>query len=268
MSRRQSGGAGYEAGVRPSPIFVIILVVTAVAGWVTTVDTELPRLAVFAFVAGAWTLSVIFHEFAHAFLAWRGGDRSVVQRGYLTLDPRRYTHPILSFGLPLLFILLGGIGLPGGAVLLNRSVLSDGRASIVALAGPATNLVLGCASLALIGFDVVDASTQPYLSSAIGFFGFLQIAVFVLNILPIPGFDGYAAIEPRLSPSTQQLLKPVATYGPLVAILAIWRIEPVGDAFWIAVTFITQLFGVELADWRCGYQQFRFWDSDIQSSCR
>jgi Zn-dependent protease len=275
---REQGGYQLETGVRPSPIFVAILVVTAAAGWATVAeassldlggfDLSSSRVAVFVFVAGAWTLSVIFHEFAHAFLAWRGGDRSVAQRGYLTLDPRRYAHPLLSFGLPLLFILMGGIGLPGGAVLLNRSVLSDGRASIVALAGPATNLALGCGSLALIGFDVIDGSASPFLASAIGFFGVLQIAVFVLNMLPIPGFDGYAAIEPRLSPSTQQLLRPVATYGPLVAILAIWQVEPVGDAYWIAVTFITELFGVELADWRCGYSQFRFWSNDISASCR
>ena len=268
LSRQQYGGPGAEPGVRPSPIFVAIVALTGVAAWFTTVDSDVPRLAVFTFVAGAWTLSIIFHEFAHAFLAWRGGDHSVPQRGYLSLDPRRYTHPVLSFGLPLLFILLGGIGLPGGAVLLNRGVLSDRRATVVALAGPFTNLVLGCGALALIGYDVIDGSTQPHLASAVGFFGFLQIAVFVLNMLPVPGFDGYAAIEPLLSPSTRQLLRPVARYGALVAILAIWRVEPVADAFWAAVTFFTELFGVELDDWRCGYFQFRFWDSDVPAACR
>ncbi|MGB5757166.1 MAG: site-2 protease family protein [Acidimicrobiales bacterium] len=268
MLSEQKYGRGAEPGVRPSPIFIAILLVTALAGWVTTADIGLPRLAVFVFVAGAWTLSIIFHEFAHAFLAWRGGDRSVPQRGYLTLDPRKYTHPVLSFGLPLLFILMGGIGLPGGAVLLNRSVLSDGRASVVALAGPFTNLMFGCGALALIGFDVIDGTTQPYLASAVGFFGFLQIAVFVLNMLPIPGFDGYAAIEPTLSPSTQQLLRPVARYGALVAILMIWRIQPVADAFWAAVTFFTELFGVQFDQWRCGYFQFKFWDSNVPPVCR
>ncbi len=268
MLSQQEYGRGAQPGVRPSPIFFAILVVTAVAGWATTAGLGLPRVAVFVFVAGAWTLSIIFHEFAHAFLAWRGGDHSVSQRGYLTLDPRRYTHPLLSFGLPLLFILMGGIGLPGGAVLLNRSVLSDRRASVVALAGPFTNLVLGCVALAIIGFDVIDGTTQPYLASAVGFFGFLQIAVFVLNMLPIPGFDGYAAIEPTLSPSTQQLMRPVARYGALVAILMIWQVEPVADAFWAAVTFFTEFFGVEFDQWRCGYFQFKFWDSNVPAACR
>ena len=257
-----------EPGVRPSPIFFAIVALTAVAGWLTTADIGLPRVAVFVFVGGAWTLSVIFHEFAHAFLAWRGGDRSVPQRGYLSLDPRKYTHPILSFGLPLLFILLGGIGLPGGAVLINRGALSDARASIVALAGPATNLVFGFISLAIVGFDVIDGSTQPYLASAVGFFGFLQIAVFVLNMLPVPGFDGFAAIEPALSQSTRELMRPVARYGALIAILAIWRVEPVADAFWTAVTFITEFFGVEFDQWRCGYWQFRFWDANLPTQCQ
>ncbi|MEM9563604.1 MAG: site-2 protease family protein [Actinomycetota bacterium] len=260
-----------DLGVRPSPIFFAIVVFTAVAAWLTTGDLlsgTSSRVAVFAFIIGAWTLSLIFHEFAHAFLAWRGGDRSVAQRGYLTLDPRTYTHPVLSFALPLVFIIMGGIGLPGGAVLLNRGVLSDARASIVALAGPLTNLVLGCLSLALLGFDVIDSTTQPTLAGAVGFFGFLQIAVFVLNMLPVPGFDGYAVIESTLPDDTRQLLRPVATYGPLIAILVIWRYEPIGDAFWGAVTLITEIFGVELDQWRCGYFQFRFWSSDIPAACR
>lgn len=257
-----------EPGVRPSPIFIAIVAVTAVAGWLTTVPDGQPRAAIFVFVAGAWTLSIIFHEFAHAFLAWRGGDRSVPQRGYLNLDPRKYTHPLLSFGLPLLFILLGGIGLPGGAVLINRSVLSDTRATVVALAGPFTNLTFGCGALALVGFDVISSETQPHLAVAVAFFGFLQIAVFVLNILPVPGFDGYAAIEPRLSPSTQDLMRPVARYGALILILLIWRVEPVNDAFWTAVTFITELFGVDFVQWQCGYWQFKFWDSALPAACQ
>lgn len=253
--------------MRPSPIFFAILVLTGVAAFLTTRPTG-ERVAVFVFVVGAWTLSLIFHEFAHAYLAWRGGDHSVVQRGYLTLDPRTYTHPVLSFLLPLVFIVMGGIGLPGGAVRLNRAVMSDARASMVALAGPATNLVFGCVCLALLGNDVIDSTAQPTLAAAVGFFGFLQIAVFVLNMLPVPGFDGYAAIEPTLPAQTRELLRPLATYGPLIAILAIWRFEPLADAFWGAVTFITEAFGVRLDQWRCGYWQFRFWESDIPLSCR
>ncbi|MGH1494068.1 MAG: site-2 protease family protein [Acidimicrobiales bacterium] len=261
MLSQQQYGRGSEPGVRPSPLFFAIVAVTALAAWGTTVRSGAAGIAVFVFIAGAWTLSIVFHEFAHAFLAWRGGDRSVPQRGYLTLDPRKYTHPVMSFGIPLFFIIMGGIGLPGGAVLLNRSVLSGPRASIVALAGPLTNLAFGCISLAVLGFEVVDFATQPYLTAAIAFFGFLQIAVFVLNMIPIPGFDGYAVIEPTLSPSTQELMRPVARYGPLVAILFLWQVAPVGDAFRQAIDFFTELFGVDPLFSECGLEHFRFWSS-------
>ena len=64
-------------------------------------------------------MSLCLHEFAHAYAAYRAGDRSVEAAGYLTLNPFKYAHPLLSIVLPLLFIVQGGIGLPGGAVYLH-----------------------------------------------------------------------------------------------------------------------------------------------------
>lgn len=93
-------------------------------------------------VISGWLVSLCLHEFGHAFTAWRFGDRDVAVRGYLTLDPRRYAHPMLSLGLPMLFIALGGIGLPGGAVYLHTFFMSPRRRTLVSLAGPAMNLVL------------------------------------------------------------------------------------------------------------------------------
>ena len=52
------------------------------------------------------------------------GDRDIQVRGYLSLDPRRYSNPMLSLGLPMLFIALGGIGLPGAAVYLRTSFMT------------------------------------------------------------------------------------------------------------------------------------------------
>ena len=254
-------------GVRPSGIFLAIAAVTGVAGWLTTAGIAQPRIALFVFILGAWTLSVIFHEFAHAFLAWRGGDTGVPGRGYLTLDPRYYTHPLLSFALPIVFIIWGGLGLPGGAVQLNRGVLSETRATMVALAGPFTNLTLGALSLLAIGQGLVDSASQPYLVRALGFFGFLQIAVFVLNMLPIPGFDGYAAIEPTLPQSTRELMRPVATYGAMLAVLFIFFVPPIGSAFFAGVTFIVEAFGVRNNDWACGYDLFRFWTGNVPAAC-
>jgi hypothetical protein len=62
------------------------------------------------------------------------------------VDIRRYTNVALTFVLPVLFLLLGGIPLPGGAVLVNHGAIRSRAArSLVSFAGPAVNLVLGLA---------------------------------------------------------------------------------------------------------------------------
>lgn len=63
-------------------------------------------------------------------------------RGYLTLNPFKYANPLLSLGLPVLITLLGGIGLPGGAVWVRTSFMTVRQKTIVSLAGPMMNVVL------------------------------------------------------------------------------------------------------------------------------
>ncbi len=245
--------------VRPSPIFIGLVALTVVGGWLTTTDILPSGISVFIFVLAAWILSVTLHEFAHAFVAWRSGDHSIEQRGYLNLDPRKYTHPVLSIALPIVFIMLGGLPLPGGAVLINRAALNDRQATLVALAGPFTNFTLGALSLLAVSREIVNVNSQPVLASAVAFFGFIQIAVFVLNMLPIPGLDGYAAIEPSLPQSTRELMRPVAQYAFLILLVAFFYVDPIRDAFWQAIIMIIDVFGVEHSLWASGYQFFEFW---------
>ena len=74
-------------------------------------------MEVFLLVTAAWVFSVCLHEFGHALVAFYGGDYTVKEKGYLTLNPIHYTHPVYSLVMPLVFLVLGGMGLPGGAVL-------------------------------------------------------------------------------------------------------------------------------------------------------
>ena len=63
--------------------------------------------------------------------------------GYLTLNPFRYAHPVLSVALPLLFIAQGGIGLPGGAVYLRHQAFrSRWQQSLAVAIGPLVNVLL------------------------------------------------------------------------------------------------------------------------------
>jgi Zn-dependent protease len=99
-------------GASPSWIFLALVALTVFGGVMAWYGTINVGIAVFTFVTAGWIVSLSLHEYGHALVAYRGGDRSVASRGYLTLNPLKYAHPILSIVLPLVFLLLGGIGLP------------------------------------------------------------------------------------------------------------------------------------------------------------
>jgi len=83
------------------------------------------RCLVAAFVCIGWIISVCLHEFGHAIVAYWGGDTSVKDKGYLRLNPLKYTDINLSLTLPLIFVLMGGIPLPGGAIYINHHRLRN-----------------------------------------------------------------------------------------------------------------------------------------------
>src|SRR3972149_7312976 len=97
----------------------------------------------FAIVLFGWIFSLCLHEFSHALVAYYGGDYTVREKGYLTFNPLKYTHPIYSLLFPMIFLLMGGIGLPGGAVYIETWRLKNRYwNSAVSLAGPMANLLL------------------------------------------------------------------------------------------------------------------------------
>ncbi len=115
-------GVGVPRGsFRPSGVFLGTLALTAVGGVMAWQKYGSVQFDVFLFVIFGWIASLSLHEYAHALFAYRGGDRTVASRGYLKLNPLKYAHPVLSIVLPVLFLLLGGIGLPGGAVWVDHS---------------------------------------------------------------------------------------------------------------------------------------------------
>src|SRR2546423_6462976 len=100
-----------------------------------------PRL--FGAVLVGWIISVILHEFAHGVVAYWGGDYTIRERGGLTLNPLQYVDPLMSIILPVIFLLMGGIPLPGGATYVRHDLIrSKGWDSAVSAAGPAMNLIL------------------------------------------------------------------------------------------------------------------------------
>lgn len=251
-----------QSSVRPSPVFLAIVAITAAGGvlaWLAGASTTpLAYVGVFVFVIAGWLVSLCLHEFGHAYTAWRYGDHDVAMRGYLTLNPLRYSSPLLSIGLPLVFIALGGIGLPGGAVYVRTSWMTPRRRTIVALAGAFANIVLAVVLLALV--RVLYDQAHAVFWAGVTFLGFLQVTAVVLNLLPIPGLDGYGALEPHLSPETQRALEPAKQFGFLI-LLVVLIAPPLNHWFFSIVFWFFNLAGVssELVGW--GSHLTRFWSA-------
>jgi Zn-dependent protease len=244
-----------RAQFRPSPIFLGLTALLVVSGWLAWKEIGSPRLNVFLFVVAGWLVSLCLHEYAHAVVAYHGGDHMVAERGYLTLNPAKYTHPFLSFVIPLAFVLLGGIGLPGGAVWVDRhAIRSRGWDSFISFAGPATNLLFTIV-LVLPFAAGVDADAHPTFWAGVAFLAFLQLTAAVLNFVPIPGVDGGNLIEPWLSPQWQRGFQQVAPYGMLLLIVLLWT-PRINGLFFGFVHFLGGLIGlpVELRDY--GYFLF------------
>ena len=58
--------------------------------------------------------------------------------------------------------------------------------------------------------------------AGMAFLGFLQVTAFVLNMLPVPGLDGYGALEPHLSPQTQRALEPAKQWGFFILLVLLF----------------------------------------------
>jgi Zn-dependent protease len=248
--------------VRPSPIFLAIVAVTALGGvlaWLAAGTTgALAHAGVFIFVIAGWLVSLSLHEFGHAFTAWRFGDRDVELRGYLTLNPFKYSNPLLSLGLPLLFIALGGIGLPGGAVYLRTSSMTKRQRTVVSLAGPFANVVLAIVLLSVTA--VFWNSDHLAFWGGMAFLGFLQVTAVLLNLLPIPGLDGYNALEPHLSYDTQRALAGFKQYGFFILLILLIA-PPLNQWFFSIVYWFVELSGVPAGLSGFGGQLTRFWSA-------
>ncbi|WP_026313351.1 site-2 protease family protein [Actinomadura flavalba] len=252
-----------RSAIAPSPVFLALVAITVLLGLMCwryglIIETQ-ARVALLGFVLAAWIVTLCVHEFAHAYLAFRSGDHSVAVRGYLTLNPFKYADTILSFAIPVLFILLGGIGLPGGAVWLDRGAIRGRlRHSLVSAAGPLSNVLFAI----MLGVIFKNFASQEHALfwAGIAFLGFLQVTAALLNLLPIPGLDGFGIIEPYLPRRFVQAVGDYGGYAFFALIVALWLIPPLNEAFFGLTYGVANALGLSELSVRVGHALFRFWE--------
>ena len=160
-----------------------------------------------------WVMAVTLHEYAHGIVAHFGGDYTIREKGGLTLNPLQYVDPVMSIILPVVFLMMGGIPLPGGATYIRHDLIRNKYwDSAVSAAGPAMNLIL----FALLAIPLMPSAgwidpkalpvdwTVP--QKFVGAMCYLMLLSAILNLVPIPTLDGFGMISPHLSPDLQERL--------------------------------------------------------------
>jgi len=215
-------------------------------------------LTTFAIVLIGWIFSLCLHEFSHAIVAYYGGDFTVKEKGYLTFNPLKYTHPMLSIVFPLVFLLLGGIGLPGGAVYIETWRLRNARwQSAVSLAGPTSNLVLALILSLVLNF--LGPLLPVMIIPGLAFLTLLQVYAVVFNMIPMPPLDGYGIFAPHLDPELRARMDQFGQFSFFILFFLLWYVPIVGDTLRTFVYFLAGIIGVPLLYASFGFQAFFFW---------
>ncbi len=138
-------------------------------------------------------LGITVHEAAHAYTAFRLGDRTAFGGGRITLNPLKHIDPLGTIILPLVLLLSHAPFLFGYArpVPVQPRFFRDPRRgmALVAAAGPAANLALALVC-ALSGAALPMAESTLWLRGALEVIFTTNVVLAFFNILPIPPLDG------------------------------------------------------------------------------
>ena len=151
------------------------------------------QIAVFALPS---IFAITFHEAAHGFVAHRLGDDTAWRMGRVTFNPFRHIDPVGTVAMPLFLLLVSqgrftfGYAKP---VPVNFGQLRRPRIDMVwvALAGPATNILLAFISALLRhGLPFVPTIARDWVDDNLFVSMLINVVLAVFNMIPLPPLDG------------------------------------------------------------------------------
>ena len=182
--------------------------------------------------------SIVIHELAHGWVAYKMGDSTAKWLGRLTLNPLKHLDPI---GTLMLFIFGFGWAKP---VPVNFNNLYDPRKGLilVSAAGVVANFLL--AFLAFLLLRLINPAAFGVLSTALIFMAQINIILASFNLIPIPPLDGSKILMGFSSPKLRYTLMQLEPYGFFIIIGLLWLgvLSPLISLFgWIITGIISLL---------------------------
>ena len=195
--------------------------------------------------------AITFHEAAHGFVAYRLGDDTAWQAGRVTFNPVRHIDPIGTILIPLVLFFSSGF-LFGYAkpVPVNFNRLHHPRRDmvLVALAGPATNLVLAFVSALLFYvLPFVPAIGQAWARATLLTSIDFNILLAVFNMIPLPPLDGGRVAVGVLPDALAFPLARLERYGLLILIGFLIVLPMVGQSVGMNLNAFAYVIGIPAA---------------------
>lgn len=198
-------------------------------------ESFIQTLAVYALPV---LLGITLHEAAHGYVARYFGDHTAEQAGRISLNPTRHIDPIGTIAVPLFLListkLLGGAGLLFGwakPVPVNWAKLRNPKKDIlwVALAGPASNLLMGILwVLALRVMLMVGGDIHSFWGKMAIAGVQVNLVLMALNLVPLPPLDGGRIVYSLLPQPYANQYARIEPYGMVILILLM-----VTGALWV-----------------------------------
>lgn len=170
----------------------------------------------------AFLIAITVHEFAHAFVAYRLGDPTPKRDGRITLNPMAHLDVLGT-----IMILFAPFGWARPVVFNPYNFKGNKRLGkiLTTLAGPLSNLLVAILFAFLymlfVNAGVQDQAWNSFAMQLVNAVVFLNVILFLFNLLPIPPLDGYWILRDLLPLRAAHKLTPMEKYGPFILLLAI-----------------------------------------------
>lgn len=192
----------------------------------------------FALIAIPLLYSIIFHELAHGWVAWKMGDPTAKMMGRLSLNPLKHLDPVGT-----LMLLVFGFGW-AKPVPVNFANLRESRKGLilVSAAGIVVNMMLAFAAVFLLQFPTL--SSNKVAATMLYYMAQINIILAAFNLIPIPPLDGSKILMGFLSYRVQHVFSRLEPYGffIIIALLYLGALNPLINFFrWIIQSIIRVL---------------------------